>query len=78
MKNEYMPLVKCECVLSKQHDAERLTKEKDIERLNKFKNSYIHYPLDELHPNDRKKVILYFLTIILTKIKLLFKFKNWQ
>ena len=77
-----MPLVKCECVLlyvlSKQNDAEKLTKEKDIERLNKFKNSLIHYPLDELHPNDRKKVILYFLTIILTKIKLLFKFKNWQ
>jgi hypothetical protein len=65
-------------VLSKQHDTERLTKEKDIERLNKFKNSYIHYPLDELHPNDKKKAILYFSTIKLTKIKLLFKVKIWQ
>jgi len=65
-------------VLSKQHDAEKLTKEKDIERLNKFKNSYIHYPLDELHPNDKKKAILYFSTIKLTKIKLLFKVKIWQ
>ena len=44
-KNEYISSERCECVLlyilSKQPEADRLTKEKDMDRLNKFKSSYI-------------------------------------
>jgi hypothetical protein len=63
-KNEYISSERCECVLlyilPKQPEADRLTKEKDMDRLNKFKSSYIHYPFDELHPSEKKKVFFKF------------------